>query len=172
VGPTGIDTAKTAADAARRSARPEVPATHADGPDTHADAPLTRADALSVAESYVAAYNDRDLEAMLRIQDEQVVSHPARLFGQRVLKGHTGVRAWWQTMIESDRWYEVIVHDVRLLEGERVAVFGELRERGEPLSPWGVVIRVLNGLIVESHSYLSDEQLLIEIGALDERRPS
>ena len=134
-----------------------------------ADRPLTHDEAISVAERYVAAYNDRDLEAMLILQDENVVSYPARLFGQRVLIGHAGVRDWWQTMVDSGRWYDVVVHHVRLLDADRVAVFGEIREGGQSLSPWGVVVRVRNGLIVESHSYLSDAQLLDDIGALDYR---
>lgn len=162
---TGIDNAKIATKAARRR-------THADAQSAHAEAPVTRAEALRVAERYVAAYNDRDLDAMLRLQAESVVSYPTRLFGQRVLNGHAGVRAWWQSMIDSDRWYEVSINDVRVLDGDRVAVFGEVRERGEPLSPWALVVRIQNGLIVESRSYLSDEQLLTQIGALDERRPS
>jgi SnoaL-like domain len=124
---------------------------------------------LGLAERYVAAYNARDLEAMLILQDENVVSYPARLFGQRVLTGHSGVREWWQTMVDSGRWYDVVIRDMRRLDSDRVAVFGEIRDGGEPLSPWGVVVRVQNGVIVESRSYLSDEQLLLDIGALDHR---
>ena len=178
MGSTGIDKAKTA-NRARRPALAEAPPAPSDAPPAPADAPpalaeapVTHAEAISLAERYVAAYNERDLEAMLRLQAEDVVSYPTRLFGQRVITGHAGVRDWWQTMIDCDRWYEVGVNEVRVLDGDRVAVFGEVRERGEPLSPWGLVVRIRDGLIVESRSYLSDEQLLTEIGALDERRPS
>ncbi len=134
--------------------------------------PLTRADVVRLANAYVAAYNDRDLEAMLALQAEDVVSYPTRLFGQRCLNGHAGVRSWWAAMVAAGRWYDVVVHDIRLLEPDRVAILGEIRDGGEWLSPWGVVVRVCDGLIAESRSYLSDEQLLEDIGVLAGRVPS
>jgi ketosteroid isomerase-like protein len=131
------------------------------------DARLTHARAVKLARSYVAAYNDRDLDAMLALQDENVVSHPARLFGHRPHTGHAGVRAWWARMVAAGRWYRVVVHDIRLLGTDRVAVLGEIRgDEQELLSPWAVVVRIRNGLIVESRSYLSDANLLEELGVL------
>jgi SnoaL-like domain len=127
---------------------------------------MTRAEAVRLAQSYVAAYNDRDLPAMLALQDENVVSHPSRLFGPHPHTGHAGVRAWWEAMAASGRWYEVVVSDVRQLGPDRLAILGEIRDQGELLSPWGVLVRVSKGLIVESHSYLSDEELLDELGLL------
>jgi hypothetical protein len=62
---------------------------------------LTPARAVRLAESYVAAYNSRDLEAMPAVLDENVVSHPARLFDIRASIGHAGVRAWWEAMVAS-----------------------------------------------------------------------
>jgi ketosteroid isomerase-like protein len=131
------------------------------------DRQLTRDEATRLGRGYVAAYNDRDLEAMLALQDENVVSHPARLFGRRPHVGHAGVRAWWKAMEASGRWYEVVVRDVRLLEPDRIVVLGDLRDDGGHLSPWGVVVRVREGLIVESRSYLSDEELLNALGVLE-----
>jgi ketosteroid isomerase-like protein len=69
-------------------------------------------------------------------------------------------------MVTADRWYEVRVHDVRQLDADRVAVVGEIRDGGKVLSPWAVVVRIRNGLIVESRSYLSDEELLVHLGVL------
>jgi hypothetical protein len=42
---------------------------------------LGRAEAVRLAQSYVGAYNDRDLEAMLALQGENVVSYPVRSLG-------------------------------------------------------------------------------------------
>jgi ketosteroid isomerase-like protein len=128
---------------------------------------LTDEQAVRLARAYVDAYNRRELEAMIALMDEQVVSYPSRMFGTRENVGHEGVRAWWQAMVDSGRWYEVAIKDVRRLEPDRVAVLGEIFDQGEPLSPWGVVVRVRNGLIVESRSYLSDEELLDEVGLLE-----
>ncbi len=122
--------------------------------------------AVALARAYVDAYNNRDLEAMLAVQDENVVSHPAPLFGHRPHYGHAGVRAWWQEMVDRDRWYTVVIRDIRVVGADRVAVLGEIRQGGERLSPWGVVVRIRDGLIVESRSYLSDEELLDGLGLL------
>lgn len=129
--------------------------------------PLTHEQAARLARRYVGAYNDRDLEAMLALMDADVVSYPSRLFGAGPHRGHADVRAWWQTMAASDRWYRVVVTEIRRLEPDRVAVLGEILDQGQHVSPWGVVVRVRDGLIVESRSYLSDKELLEELGLLE-----
>lgn len=122
--------------------------------------------ATRLAHAYVDAYNNRDLEGMLALMDEGVVSHPSRLFGIRQHEGHAGVRDWWQAMVDSGRWYQVVIRDVRQPEPDCVVALGEIRDQGQPVSPWGVVVRLRGGLIVESRSYLSDEDLLEELGLL------
>lgn len=156
-----------------RGLRQNLVATENDTSDRAAQAGsgLTAREAARLARSYVAAYNDRDLEAMLALQDENVVSYPARLFGNRSHTGHAGVRAWWATMEAAGRWYKVVVHEIRRLEPDRVAVLGEIRDGRQLLSPWAVVVRIRNGLIVESHSYLSEEELLDELGLLGGHPP-
>ncbi len=131
---------------------------------------MTREQAVSIAERYVGAYNDRDLEAMLAVQDENIVSYPSRLAGAQPHSGHAGVRAWWQTMVESGQWYEVAISEIRQLDEDRVAILGEVQSGGEPISPWCVLIRIQNGLIVESHSYLSDAELLDRLGLTTQPR--
>jgi len=129
---------------------------------------LAYADPVRLAERYVGAYNDRDLDAMLAVQDENVVSYPAPLFGHRPHFGHAGVREWWAAMMASDERYDVVVSEVRQVELDRVVILGEIRSSrtGGRLSPWGVVVRIRNGLIIESRSYLSDTDLLEELGLL------
>jgi hypothetical protein len=123
--------------------------------------PLTDAEADRLARRYVAAYNDQDLEAMLALLDEQVTIHPSPLFERRPhYAGHTGVREWWETMVASGRWYEVGIAEVRRMEEDRWAIVGEIRDGADVLSPWVVLLRVRNALIIESRSYLSDEGLL------------
>ncbi len=127
---------------------------------------LTHAEAVRIGQGYVDAYNARDLDAMLCLQDEQIESFPSRLFENRGHHGHAGVRAWWREMEASGRWYEVRTTEVRLLGPDRAAVLGAIWDQGELVSPWGVIFRVRDGLIVESHSYLSDEDLLAELDLL------
>lgn len=134
-----------------------------------ASAPLTFAEAVRLAERYVGAYNERDLDAMLAVQDENIVSYPAPLFGHRPhtpFTGHAGVREWWKTMVASGRWYHVSIGEVRQIEPDRFAILGTIHDKGEPISPWGVLVRIRHGLIVESHSYLSDSELLEHVRLL------
>ena len=128
--------------------------------------PLTRAQAVTLAERYVAAYNDRDLQAMLAVQDENIVSYPARLAGATPHRGHDGVRAWWNAILATGTWYEVVINDIRQHDPDRIVILGEIHEHGERISPWCVVIRVRNGLIIESRSYLSESDLLEQLGLI------
>ena len=123
---------------------------------------------IRVAERYVRAYQDRDLAAMLAVMDENVVSYPAPLFGHRPHVGHAGVREWWEAMMARSETYDVVVSEVRQIGSGRVALLGELHSKGERLSPWAVLVRIRDGLIVESRSYLSDEKLLDDLGLLSE----
>lgn len=96
---------------------------------------LTHEHAIRLAEAYVGAYNDRDLEAMLALQHENVVSYPSRMFGPRQTSGHDGVRDWWQTMVDSGRWYEVVIREIRVLIPDRIAILGEIRTTGSLSAP-------------------------------------
>jgi hypothetical protein len=122
---------------------------------------------IRVAERYVRAYQDRDLTAMLAVMDGNVVSYPASLFGHRPHVGHAGVREWWAAMTASRETYDVVVSEARQIGSGRVALLGELHSKGERLSPWAVLVRIRDGLIVESRSYLSDEKLLADLGLLN-----
>ncbi len=53
------------------------------GSSERASESVADSDAVGVAKRYVGAYTDRDLDAMLAVMDENVVSHPAPLFGHR-----------------------------------------------------------------------------------------
>jgi ketosteroid isomerase-like protein len=124
---------------------------------------------ISVAQRYVRAYQDRDLAAMLAVLDENVVSYPAPLFGHRPHVGHAGVREWWAAMMARNEAYDVVVSEIRQLDSARVAVVGELHSEGKLLSAWAVLVRLRDGLIVESRSYLSDERLLDDLARASTR---
>jgi hypothetical protein len=129
------------------------------------------AEAEHLARSYVAAYNDRNLGALLALMHPEIVSHPSPLFERHpVYNGHDGIRAWWNGMAATGRWYDVVVEEVRGIGADQWAIVGEICEKGETLSPWVVVFRVRDGLIAESRSYLSDRTLLTKLGVL-RRRP-
>jgi hypothetical protein len=128
---------------------------------------VTEAERLGRA--YVEAYNTRDLDAMLAVLDPAVVAHPSPLFERRPANlGHEGVRAWWQTMVDSGRWYQVVISHIRQAADGQWAIVGEIQQGGEVESPWLLVFRIKAGLITESRSYLSDEQIVADLGRLSE----
>lgn len=60
----------------------------------------------------------------------------------------------------------MVVSEVRRVESHRFAILGEIRDNGNLISPWGVLVRVRHGLIIESRSYLSDKELREALGLL------
>jgi ketosteroid isomerase-like protein len=127
----------------------------------------TASDARRLGHAYVAAYNGRDLDAMLAVLDPQVVAYPSPLFERRPANiGHDGVRMWWQTMVDAGRWYEVVISHIREAADGQWAIVGEIQQGGEFQSPWLLLFRITDGLISESRSYLSDEHVVAELGRL------
>jgi hypothetical protein len=65
-------------------------------------------------------------------------------------------------MTASSRRFDIVVREIRQLESDRVAVLGALHssESGRRLGPWTVILRVRNGRIVDSRSYLTDDEVL------------
>ena len=74
-------------------------------------------------------------------------------------------------MIASGRSYAVILSEIRQLETDRLEILGWIHENDEPISPWGVVVRIDHGLIAESHSYPSDTELLESLQVITEPTP-
>jgi len=109
---------------------------------------------------------------MLDVLDESIVSHPSRLVGATDHEGHDGVRAWWKAMQDHGDWYEVGIREIRQPDPDRVAILGDIYDDGQPVSPWCLIMRVRDGLIVESHSYLSDADLLDRLGLMDSEASS
>jgi hypothetical protein len=71
-------------------------------------------------------------------------------------------------MVANGRWYEVVIHEIHQPTADRVAILGEIQDHGQPISPWCVIVRVREGLIIESRSYLSESELLSQLGLLRE----
>lgn len=123
----------------------------------------------SIVERCVAAFIDRDLDALLGTMDENVVTYPLPLFGHGPYRGHPGVREWWAAMERSGLDYDVVVREVRQIGPDRVAVFGEVHSgtTGRLVGPWALLVVIRDGLIIESHSYLSDSDTLKRLGLLE-----
>ncbi len=132
-----------------------------------ADDPAETLDGERLARAYMDALNDRDPEPLLELLDPSVEFVPTSLSrNRRKYKGHAGVRDWLKTAADRGNRYTGSVTEVRSVGADRWAILGQVRLDGRVVAPLAVMIRVRNGLILESRSYLSDASLLHELGHL------
>lgn len=115
--------------------------------------------------AYVAAFNRRDVEAMIALADPGIVNHPTPVSrASRTYVGHQGLRNWIRDVRATGRGDTVVPREIRRLDEERWAVLGELVVDEAPVSPFASLIDMSRGLITEAHEYLSEESLLREVG--------
>jgi ketosteroid isomerase-like protein len=145
--------------------------------DCRVDSDITAArgaigDAKTIEElvrGYVAAFNQRDADAMIVLSDPGIVNYPIALsHGTRGgYLGHRGLRTWIGEMVANDPGHAIVARDVQKLDAGRWAVLGELIIDQQPVSPFASVIDVSRGgMITEVREYLSEETLLREVGHL------
>jgi ketosteroid isomerase-like protein len=120
----------------------------------------------------VAAYNRRDIEALLDVFDPTVETRPLTLtmFGQEatVYRGHQGILQFLRDVDEALSQVLVELFDVRDL-GERILASGRLRGRGrasgaEIESPVSWIVEFSGGRIVRMRDYLDQREALQAAG--------
>jgi hypothetical protein len=122
--------------------------------------------------AYMAALNERVPEPLLELLAPEIEFVPTPLSRDRPrYVGHAGVRAWLETARARGNQYVGRVSQVRQVGPDRWALLGEVWQGDELVAPLAVMIRVRRGLIVESVSYLSDTDLLRDLGLLGKVPP-
>jgi ketosteroid isomerase-like protein len=143
--------------------------------DCRVDSDLTAArDALGEAKtvddllrSFVAAFNRREVDAMIALADPTIVTYPSRISRtSRRYLGHQGLRHWIRDVLENDQGQTIAAREVRKLEQQHWALLGEVTMDAETLSPFASLFGVTHGLITEAREYLSEESLLRELDYL------
>jgi ketosteroid isomerase-like protein len=111
----------------------------------------------TVVSEWMAAFNSRDLEAILARMDRDVLFHPLRLNGlERSYFGHDGMRAWFARVEELGHRHRIEVSRVRRNGEDGVLAMGELylTADAKPEPFWGQS-RVENGRITVQRHYLT-----------------
>jgi ketosteroid isomerase-like protein len=127
-------------------------------------------DAELLGRAYMAALNERVPEPLLELLDPEIEFVPTGLSrDRRKYVGHAGVREWLETARARGNQHAGRVVEVRKIGPDRWALLGEVWHGEQLVAPLAVMIRLRGGLIVESVSYLSDADLLVELGLLGER---
>jgi len=124
----------------------------------------------TVGRRFVEAFNRRDADALIALADPEIEFSPTSLVGARkVYRGHEGMRRWVSELRQSAIEHQVRVREVRALDAARFVILSEVLLGGETVSPSAMLARVSrDDLIVEAHSYLTDEQMLVQLGLLAE----
>lgn len=123
----------------------------------------------TVASQFVDAFNRRDADAFLALMDPAVEFHPTALVGaRRRYDGHEGVRRWLGEVESSQMKHQVRVREVRPTEDGFVLLSAVLLD-GKLVSPSAMIARLgADGKIVEARAFLTDEELLVHLGMIED----
>jgi hypothetical protein len=133
---------------------------------------------IELTRRYVAAFNARDIEAMIAYFDPSIEFHSAfATIGGAVYHGHDGLRSWHRDYREI--WGEEIRNEPEAYFdlGQHTLVFSVLHGRGqhsgaEVAMPLTLVARWRDGLIVYFKVHIHREDALRDLGVTeDELRP-
>jgi ketosteroid isomerase-like protein len=84
---------------------------------------------LELTRRAVQAFEDRDLDALLAVLDEDVEAFPILAGMDGGYHGHDGIRRWWANLLDTFPDFGVEVLEVREIGGATVAALGT-RGRG------------------------------------------
>jgi len=127
----------------------------------------------TIAHRFIDAFNRRDVDGLLALSDTDIEFHPTTLVrGQRVYHGHDGLRRWMAELRSSGLEHRVRVLHVRVLDDASFLMVSEVHGGSDAATPSAMIARLTErGEIVEARAYLSDEQLLIQLGLVPAATP-
>ena len=120
---------------------------------------------------WIDFFNLRDLEGMLECMSRDVLFYPLRLSGfERHYRGHDGVCAWFERMLEHGHSHRIAVHNLRAEPDGEVVAVGELHldEGADPARFWARD-QVENAGIVVAHHYLTDPEIFESLAPMGQR---
>ena len=114
------------------------------------------------------AFNERDLDALLSLMDEDVESGSRLVEVEGGFHGHDGVRAWWSSVMDNYPDIQIEVPEFRdlgdaVLSGYRIRAHGAGSKTPVEDRQWQV-IRLREGRISSWQTYLSEAEALEAVG--------
>ncbi len=118
--------------------------------------------------TFVDAHNRRDFEALCALTDPEIAFHPTSLTGgERIYRGHEGLRRWVDHLHESKIVHRAQIRELRVLDENRLMILTNVLVDGELVTEAAMLTRLTDdGAIAEIHAYLSDEEMLKQVGLL------
>jgi hypothetical protein len=116
----------------------------------------------------IDAFNARDLDGMLDCLAADVDFHPLRLGGPSgSYRGHGGVTEWFAQLRDRDQRQGISLSEARCVGDGQVLAIGSLTLGGETdLGPFWGLHRLADGLFVAVHHYLSDPEMIEQLGLI------
>jgi hypothetical protein len=128
--------------------------------------PAAKVSVEKIGRQFADAFNRRDAEGLVALSHPEIEFHPTSLVGtRRRYDGHDGLRRWVEELGASEIEHQVHVREVRVLENNGFLVLSELLLDGKLVSPGAMIARLgEEGTIVEARSFLTDEEMLRQVG--------
>ncbi len=122
----------------------------------------------ALVSGWLDAFNAKDLEGMLACLDSDVRFYPLRLSGlDGSYRGHDGVQRWFVQLTRLRYEHVIVVSDVHGAGEDKVLAVGALRLVGNlDIAPFCALHRIVDGVIVAAHHYLSDRDMLEHVGLI------
>lgn len=136
--------------------------------EAQAFGPSTAAEPDLIVSRWVDAFNARDLDDMLDCLVITVEFHPLRLAGPSAsYRGHEGVRQWFLRLQHHRHEHRIELSETIWIGGDQVLATGSLRLDDEPgLAPFCGIHRLAGGRIAAMHHYLSDPEMIEQLGLI------
>ena len=118
---------------------------------------------LAVA-GWFAAFNDRDLEAMLGWMHPDVEFQPLWLAGLRcTYRGHDDIRCWFDEFRRQHHRHRVHLTELASNPGQTLVIGTLHPNHGADPAPFCAIHSLAHGLIVAAHHHMSDPESLLQI---------
>jgi len=115
---------------------------------------------------WIAAFNARDLDAMLAWTHPDVDFHPLWLPGvRRTYRGHDGVRRWFAALQYWHHPHRINLSEItRSNDGQTLAIGNLSHKRSSQLTPFCALHSLADELIIAAYHHLSDPDSLLAVG--------
>lgn len=121
------------------------------------------ADPCELVRRWLAAFNARDEAALLHLAHPDIVLRPLRWVSGKEYRGHDGVRRWIADLAASPHASTLTPTRIQLTDSGLVVAEGMLDS--DPVAFTGL-FEIRDGLLATVRSYMSDRELLADLGLL------
>jgi hypothetical protein len=120
--------------------------------------------AADVARRFLDALISGEIERLVALADPAIELYPLRLTRTPAYRGHNGIHRWRADLEQQAAHISFDVEEVRAVDDQHASARLQLHAGGQALATVTAVFTITRGKVSEVHGYLSDEDLLSEVG--------